>query len=54
MYDCDTKGEALFVPATLNAVASEKLQEEVEKELKIPDPSEKSIAKLIGDDVEHA
>lgn len=41
--------EVKFVPATLNTVASQKLQDEVEKELKIPDPveKEKSIAKLM-------
>ena len=46
--------EVLFVPATLTAVASEKLQKEVEEELKQPDPSEKSVAKLLEGSLEHA
>lgn len=46
--------ERIFIPATLTTVASEKLQKEVQEELKIPDPSEKSVAKLLEDAKQNA
>ena len=49
--DCE---DEVFVPAILTSVASEKLQKEVEAELKIPDPSEKSVAKLLEDAKQNA
>jgi len=50
----DCEDDVKFVPAILTAVASEKLQKEVEEELKIPDPSEKSIAKLLENTKQNA
>jgi len=41
-----------FVKSCLTAKASQALQEEVEKELSVQDPSDKTIASLVGENNE--